>query len=241
MTVTLTPTLTTENTAVVEAKVVGNTYEIASYKFEGGVEDETKTSNYTTFGYTYRGLIAGRSYNLKVTVTDVKGNSVTSSAATATATYNGYVKAMNPTDTSKTGKTIDYIPAIGRYSEATASNAGVANETFTTEKNIGWRIWGEDENNIYIISDMTTTKSLALQGVAGANNGLLLMHGICRNCYSGVYEGMYARSLIAEDIYVSPGTEAIYTNKTYGSAEHPSAYQAEPYPSKQSKIYTRNC
>lgn len=84
-------------------------------------------------------------------------------AEQVTATY----QEITPTDFSKTGATIDYKPTGGenKIVEINAIDIGKTGTAITfskTDEILEWKIWGEDADNIYIISSEPTAKKLPL-------------------------------------------------------------------------------
>ena len=71
---------------------------------------------------------------------------------------------------------------------------------FDTES-LGWRIWGIDENNIYLISAEPTLTVLILSGAQGYNNGVYILNEICKTCYTdSKYKDAKVRSMNIRDI-----------------------------------------
>lgn len=221
----MTPTLTTEDSVVVTVKVTGDLPEIQKYRFDYKLSTDTiwktagtRVSNYRTYGYTYDlgESASGKEYNLRVTAIDVEGEPYTSEIATAKAEYNGYFVAMNPEDTSLTGKTVDYIPEVKTTDIATSTLTGhTSNQTFKTEA-LGWNIWGEDENYIFLIASLDTSE-LKLKGENGCNNGVYYVNRISEYCYnSNLYEGTISRSISGSDLWNACGNkESDYSNSWF--------------------------
>lgn len=150
--VNLIVTLTTENTINVRANFIGATSGIASYEFKIGTSQsnlqtiETRQTDTRQYDYTYRklnettNLAANTTYYVQVIAHDIVGDAKTSVVRSAKTTYNNYVEPMIPTDQSRTGMTVDYMP----------------------EETAGWAIWGEDENYLYLIS--RDAKQVTLRG-----------------------------------------------------------------------------
>ena len=67
---------------------------------------------------------------MQVVAHDADGEAVESPVRLATTSYNQYVQPINPTDTTRTGMTVDYMP----------------------EETAGWAIWGENEDYLYLVS-----------------------------------------------------------------------------------------
>lgn len=115
-------------------------------------------------------------------------------------------KQMTPTDYSKTGQTIDYKPTGGEngYVEINAEDIGRTGDAITFSKedeDLEWKIWGEDGENIYLISSEATTKKLPLSGANGYNNGVYYNDLVASEVYGTTeYKGANARAFKIEDI-----------------------------------------
>ena len=99
---------------------------------------------------------------------------------------------------------------------------------FETE-GLGWRIWGIDDNNVYLISAKVTSAGLYLKGAQGYNNGVYILNEICKTCYTDSnYAGVEVRSMNAEDL--KKVITAPNNNTTYGTTQneyefkYPNAY-----------------
>lgn len=124
-------------------------------------------------------------------------------------TYN----IMTPNNYGRTGESIDYTPTSGTHTVSTTITGESADKTFTTE-NLGWNIWGEDNENIYLVSNKPTTETLPLKGAEGYNNGVITQDNIAKDCYSNSeYSNMTARTMKIEDIeYITLYDYTQYTN-----------------------------
>lgn len=115
-------------------------------------------------------------------------------------------KQMTPTDYSKTGQTIDYKPTGGENGtvEINAEDIGRTGDAITFSKedeDLEWKIWGEDGENIYLISSEATTKKLPLSGANGYNNGVYYNDLVASEVYGTTeYKGANARAFKIEDI-----------------------------------------
>ena len=222
-----TPSITvgekTENTIKVTARSSDTISGLASYKFEystsssGPWKTPTNTDkgfkstlNQNTCDYEYEGLEASTTYYFRVTVTDNAGWSssndgkinetteeagITPTESMIGKTVAGYNPKLNTTTGTKGGTTNSsgYTPD-SQYAGTSSS------EPFTTE-NLGWRIWGLDSNNIYLISATATSATLRLSGAQGYNNGVYILNEICRTCYTDSnYSGVSVRSMNIRDI-----------------------------------------
>ena len=202
----MTPTLTTEDSAVVTVKVTGEVAEIEKYRFDYKLDTDTtwqtastRVSNYRTYGYTYNDLEKGKTYNLRVTATDAEGEIYSSEVQTVTATYNGWYEPMNPEDSSLSGKTVDYIPDVRSIIPQKLLGYSGGN-ALTTETDSGWNIWGEDTNNLYLIAarpikaDKYQFESLSLELP-------WLIDAASVTCYlNKSYKGAMAKGVKIEDI-----------------------------------------
>jgi len=153
--ITLTPTLTTEDSIVVTAKVTGDVPGITQYRFDYKESStsqwqtaSTRVTDYTTYGYTYSGLTSGKEYNIRVTATDTDGEPLTSEVQTVKAEYNDYVSPINISDTSLIGRTVDYIPDNTTF---TAYLYNTASPSTISIQNSGWTIWGTNSEDYVLV------------------------------------------------------------------------------------------
>ena len=212
-----------EKTISVTASGADATSGIASYKFEYKLSTAsswstaaTKTSTSTSYSYTYTGLTEGKTYNLRVTVTDKAGNAYTGSSVNGTTKTSG----ITPTPTSDIGKYVNYKPTSGSYTASRSYSGSGSNQSFSTETSLKWRIWNVDSSKIYLISDQPTTSVLTLSSAIGYNNGVTLLDNICNSCYkNSSYSGITARNLKVEDV-----TAIATVSNSAGSA-----YGTQPY------------
>ena len=111
----------------------------------------------------------------------------------------GYKPSFNATADVQAGTIAEgkYTPKdeyTGRESSDTEQGA------FDTESLV-WRIWGIDENNIYLISKDPTTTKLTLKGAQGYNNGVYILNETCKTCYTDSdYTGVSVRNMNIRDI-----------------------------------------
>ena len=107
---------------------------------------------------------------------------------------------MTPNNYGRTGESIDYKPTTGTSTVSKDITGETVDTTFETE-NLGWNIWGEDNDNIYLISKKPTQRILSLKGGIGCNNGVITQDNIAKECYyNSAYTNMTARTLKIEDI-----------------------------------------
>ena len=135
-------------------------------------------------------------------------------------TITGYNPKLNATATTQGGTT-----SSSGYTPNPIYAGDSSSASFTTES-LGWRIWGIDANNIYLISATPTTKTLKLGGAQGYNNGVYILNEICRTCYTdNDYSGATVRSMDIRDI------EKLYDKgiMTY-NYENYSGYNTTPNP-----------
>lgn len=71
---------------------------------------------------------------------------------------------MTPTNYARTGESIDYVPnppekviALGYETGLTCSSCPIIKGQ-TSPQTLTWKIWGEDNSNLYIISENPTDK-----------------------------------------------------------------------------------
>ncbi len=117
---------------------------------------------------------------------------------------------------------------------------------FITDRNLSWRIWSIDENNITIIADRPVSTggyedigALYLSDSIGYNNGIYLINEICKKCYGNDELGAISRSINITDIenvldnsVWSPedcdNEERYFVRKIYRkNVAYPSIYSAE--------------
>lgn len=156
-------------------------------------------------------LSSNTEYNITVKAYDNAGNVSKESMATPVKTKDS---GIIPTTENDIGKYVNYQPTYGTYWEDIDENGNIGNinnfagtaensnnTQFSTETDLGWRIWKVDSENLYLISKRETTQKLYLKGALGYNNGVTLLDNICEKCYSNInFSGMVARHLKIEDI-----------------------------------------
>lgn len=74
----------------------------------------------------------------------------------------GEYKQMTPTNYTRTGESIDYVPNPPETSKILEYELGMSEPYFTwpggsmEDYQLAWKIWGEDNENIYLISENPT-------------------------------------------------------------------------------------
>ena len=93
-----------------------------------------------------------------------------------------------------------YEPKEGKY-EVTEEQSGTGeNKTFTTDKDMKWRIWDYDGTILRLIADKPTKDTLKLVNKVGYNEGVYIINEICRKCYNSNETGVEVRNLRRSDI-----------------------------------------
>lgn len=144
---------------------------IASYRFEyklstdsNWTTEPTQNTNNGSCNYTFERLTGGKSYDLRVTVTDQAGNS-----GTGTNTANTSKPEKNPGGIIE-DITTDDLPMMGQNSNLTTENMGKPYDMFNTKKTltysiykdgtketitfpegIDWFVFAEDEATTYVL------------------------------------------------------------------------------------------
>lgn len=161
--------------------------------------------------------------NLKVTVTD---NLENIKEATLDVTPD-VTRPMNPnlTDMSLAGKVVNYTPKEGQVyntedgdwttSKKDSTNypeySGTGFQYFQTSNLASeWKIWGTDNDYIYIISSTEVKTALRLKGNLGYNNGVTLLDNICDKCYTDktTYPGSKGQNIKLEQLRAVMTSEA---------------------------------
>lgn len=123
----------------------------------------TVTSDANTNSYTLKNLSGNTQYDIKLVVRDKAGNEGTA------------VREKVKTSVQvKVGDYVAYTPTSGTYQSGESVNySGVSTtQTFTTETNLGWRVWSIDEEtkSLILIANNPTSQQLPLYGANGFNN-----------------------------------------------------------------------
>ena len=174
---------------------------------------DVKESTAKTYSYGYEGLTPGVTYELRVTVVDNAGNYL---EGHLDAVIQGATITM-----ADVGKTVDYKPKTSRTYSTTQNGteySGSGKQDFSTaDITGGWYIWKLDSTDVYLISKNVTSKSLALQGARGYNNGVTLLDEICDTCFADKtsYTDMIGRNLKLEDVLEVKSDLATNGNSDY--------------------------
>ena len=213
---------------------------VVSYKFEYKLSTEADyklgqeiNSSNKSCSYTYMDLTQLVVNNLKVTVTDHKGNN---KEAIIEVTPD-VAEPMNPTiDTTYGGLEVAYIPKAGQtYNVASTYSGYSSNQSWSTSDYTGtWSVWGTDDNYIYIISTTGTSKTLYLQGALGYNNGVTLLDTLCDTIFTDktTYPGSAAQNLKLEQVLAVKASSI--------SNNYASTYGTQPYTYEYTYPYTWN-
>lgn len=85
----------------------------------------------------------------------------------------GAYEQMTPTNYTRTGESIDYVPNppetsewFGMQRQGTASGTPINSNT-ALKDTLSWRIWGEDDANIYLISENPTKTKWGITNCTG--------------------------------------------------------------------------
>ena len=195
-----------ETSITVNANGEDSTSGIASYIFQYSTTSEKEgfttalevqnTANSCT--YTYQGLASDTTYYLRVIVKDRAGNTLVSMTITEETE-----KAGMTADTliGKVGEYVNYTSVSGNFTSQEVYN-GYANQIFSTDTSLEWRILDVDvsENILTLISDTTANTGFYLADYNGYNNGVLLLNNACKAMYSNSSLGAKGRSIKIEDI-----------------------------------------
>ena len=147
--------------------------------------------------YTYQSLASGTTYYLRVIVKDRAGNTLPSTAVSATTK-----KPLTERELAMNiGKYVDYTPVRGRFASEKQYN-GYGYQNFSTITRLKWRIFEVDKKNnkLILISDTAANTDFVLDGSNGYNNGVLLLNNACKAMYSNDSLGATGRSLNIDDI-----------------------------------------
>ena len=199
-------------------------------------EVHSEETNAGTVEYTYTGLTPGKTYYLKVVVTDVAGNVKESTVITQSTIkpdpkvgdYVAYQKWINDWDEANStgGRTYNADAPetdaegveqdINYYSGVKdAKDAGVEiteNTAHTTEK-LDWQILYKEGDELILIPDTHTTQSLTLYGKMGYTNGETLLDQLCEECYSSLELGTKAMNIDVGAILKINGKDQSGINK----------------------------
>ena len=104
--------------------------------------------------------------------------------------------------TLKVGDKVTYNTGEEKSTTVDKGKSGYSNDqTFKTEKNLGWRVLGiNSKGEIELISDNPTSTSIYLEGEKGYLNVEDILNNICNELYGKGEHATGARSLNLEDI-----------------------------------------
>ena len=205
---------------------------VASYIFQYSTTNEESgfttalevpnTTNSCTF--EYQDLASNTTYYLRVVVKDRAGNTLPSTAVSATTKKSG----MSDTElASNVGKYVDYVPVSGSFTSEGQYNGG-SNQNFSTTTGVKWKILDSNSNTLTLISDIAVNTGFRLGYENGYNNGVLLLNNACKEMYSNSSLGATGRSLDIDDIekYMTYNKN---NNSSYGTEyKCPSTYNHYP-------------
>ncbi len=185
-------------------------------------EEVPNTSNSCTF--EYQDLASNTTYYLRVIVKDRAGNTLPSTAESATTKKAG----MSDTElASNVGKYVGYTPVSGSFTSQGTYNGG-SNQNFSTTTGVKWKILDSNSNTLTLISDIAVNTGFRLGYEDGYNNGVLLLNNACKEMYSNSSLGATGRSLDIDDIekYMTYNKN---NNSSYGTEyKCPSTYNHYP-------------
>ena len=101
------------------------------------------------------------------------------------------------------GDYVDYVPTtVSAYSKDNLNEAhtgSTRNTSDLTQETLKWRVFRiYDDGKIDLIADPTTA-TVYFNAATGYNNGVYIMHDICKNLYSNSDHNIVARSISLED------------------------------------------
>ena len=158
---------------------------------------------------TLIGLTPSSTYNIYAEVYDVAGN-VSRSPETGTISVTTKKEVVKP----QVGDYINYEPdavtnnyeLLGKYSGCGAYNTNVKPFTLInpidqsiSQEKLDWQILKIHEDGSMDLIGTPTSNYVELGGALGYNNGVYLLHDICKELYSKKSAGIEARSVSLED------------------------------------------
>ena len=181
-------------------------------------EDIYKTMNGKEAGereaVTKEGALAGlkpeTTYNIYAEVYDVAGNHKRSPEGTNTISVTTKKEAVKP----QIGDYVNYEPdtvtdnyeVLGKYSGHGTYNTNVKPNTLINpidqsipQEKLEWQILKIHEDGSMDLIGSQTSNWVSLGGALGYNNGVYLLHDICKELYSKESAGIEARSVSLED------------------------------------------
>ena len=194
-----------ETSISVTANGEDTTSGVASYIFQYSTTSETdgfttalevqNTASSCTF--EYQDLASNTTYYLRVIVKDRAGNTLPSTAESATTKKAG----MSDTElASNVGKYVDYTPVSGNFTSEGQYSGYLINQDFSTVETLNWRILEASDNTLTLISETAANTEFTLHGANGYNNGVKLLNDSCAAMYSNDSLGATGRSLNIDDI-----------------------------------------
>ena len=141
------------------------------------------------------GLTPASTYNIYAEVYDVAGN-VSKSPETGTISVTTKKQAIKP----QLGDYVNYEPDVvtDEY-ELYAKYSGYTTDQKISQEKLTWQILKVHENGSIDLIGAPTTQSIYFGGALGYNNGVYLIHDICKELYSKQSKGIQARSVSLED------------------------------------------
>lgn len=105
----------------------------------------------------------------------------------------------------KVGKYVNYIPKLdtengkGAYEVQAKYSGNSSSQNFIT-RDLKWRIWGVDGNELILVADGLTSSTLTLSGARGYNNAVAIINDLCNSCYSNTELKATSRGFNISDI-----------------------------------------
>ena len=170
-------------------------------EMNGSTVGETEAKEITK---TITGLTEG-TYSIYAEVYDVAGNSTTSSI-------------INVVNELQIGDYVNYEPDIISQSYSLLGKySGCASDQTISQDKLDWQILKIHEDGSVDLIGTPTEQTVYLSGALGYNNGVYLMHDICKKLYSKESAGIEARSVNIEDFEGNLTEDGIRTRNEYTS------------------------
>ena len=169
----------------------------AALKVEGEAKVTTKGEDWSvTFTKT------NNEYELKKDGTITLTKQGNGSTTTVGWTDNGNDTFTKGDVTLKVGDIVNYDEGTEKSTTVYKEKSGYSSDqTFKTEKNLGWRVLGINaKGEIELISDNPTSSTLRLSGKTGYLNAEDVLNNVCNELYVNGEHATGARSLNVEDI-----------------------------------------
>ena len=220
---------------IIKTNIINSSYNSANNNSSSG----NLLPEYIKEGITLGGITG--------TLVDLDTSDATATEWDITYGETAYVKGKKitglfvPRDSLKIGDYVDYTPdTASAYSLPNTVSGCSSNQTINQEKSLTWQILSINDNGtIDLISSNQTTQRVKLKGALGYNNGVYLLHDICKKQYSNNSLGTTARSInmeyieskmnsqgrekLASSIHI--GTNIQYSPNNY----YPKVYEREIY------------